>query len=135
MSVGTLCWMPDVRRLFKVVARLLRNQGFVFMREVHPIMDMFASDREGDSCKVKYSYFRKQPIEISHGLDYYNHEKYEAAPAWHFHHTSSDIIIANRFELLHYQEYSQDIFWAHKRLEKTGAGFPMSYSLMARKRA
>jgi ubiquinone/menaquinone biosynthesis C-methylase UbiE len=138
MSVGTLRWLPDVKQLFQVVARLLKKQGFLFVREMHPILDMFASDLEEDGCNVKYSYFRKQPIERSHGLDYYGQEKYEAASAWHFHHTSSDIIsaiITNRFDLLHYQEYPHDISWSYKRLEKTGAGFPMSYSLMARKRA
>ena len=137
MSVGTLRWMPDVNRLFAVVARLLGKQGFVFVREMHPILDMFASDQEGDNCNVKYSYFRKQPIEINHGLDYYCQEKYPAAPAWHFHHTLGDIIsaiIANRFDLLHYQEYPHDISWSYNQLEKTGAGFPMSYSLMASKR-
>ncbi|MEM9915292.1 MAG: class I SAM-dependent methyltransferase [Planctomycetota bacterium] len=40
VSIGSLCWLPDVKRWSRVVASLLRPGGRLFLNDVHPLMDM-----------------------------------------------------------------------------------------------
>ena len=40
VSIGSLCWLPDVKRWAQIVASLLRPGGQLFLNDVHPLMDM-----------------------------------------------------------------------------------------------
>ncbi|MEM9418504.1 MAG: class I SAM-dependent methyltransferase [Planctomycetota bacterium] len=40
VSIGSLCWLPDVKRWAEIVASLLRPGGRLFLNDVHPMMDM-----------------------------------------------------------------------------------------------
>lgn len=38
-GIGALCWLPDIRRWGRTVARLLRPGGRLFVRDGHPVLD------------------------------------------------------------------------------------------------
>jgi SAM-dependent methyltransferase len=62
-GIGALCWLPDVRRWARVVARLLTPGGRLFLREGHPML--WALDEPGPDGRltVEYPYFeREEPM-------------------------------------------------------------------------
>ena len=62
-GIGALCWLPDVRRWARVVARLLAPGGRLFLREGHPML--WALDEPGTDRRltVEYPYFeREEPM-------------------------------------------------------------------------
>lgn len=38
-GIGALCWLPDIRRWGRTVARLLRPGGRLFVRDAHPVLN------------------------------------------------------------------------------------------------
>jgi len=64
-SIGTLCWLPDVRRWARVVSALLRPGGRLFMRDGHPVLHSL-DDESGDGLLVVgYPYFETQEPLVS----------------------------------------------------------------------
>ena len=45
VTIGALGWLPDMAAYFKVIARLLKPGGDLFLYEMHPILDMFERRR------------------------------------------------------------------------------------------
>jgi SAM-dependent methyltransferase len=44
VSVGSLCWLPDVRRWAEVVGQLVKSGGRFYIRDTHPMCMTLASD-------------------------------------------------------------------------------------------
>jgi SAM-dependent methyltransferase len=57
-GIGALCWLPDVGRWARAVAKLLRPGGRLFLREGHPILLAFDEQRT-DEWILRYSYFEQ----------------------------------------------------------------------------
>ncbi|MFW9992137.1 MAG: class I SAM-dependent methyltransferase [Candidatus Odinarchaeota archaeon] len=134
ISVGALGWMPDLEKFFRVIKRLLKPFGWLFVYETHPMLDMFESDCKDDPPKLEHSYFREKPYIEDTGLDYYGHTTYKSSPTYWFHHKMSDIIDAclkNRLELKSFQEYDHDITNEFAHFEKLAVKPPLSYTLTA----
>jgi len=53
VNVGALNWLPDVWRWAEIVAELLRPGGRLYLRESHPVADVFADEE----LTVAYDYF------------------------------------------------------------------------------
>ncbi len=62
VSVGALCWLPDVPRWADVVRQLLKPAGRLYVNEVHPFLDVFDDADNGQQIEVKYAYLDAQPI-------------------------------------------------------------------------
>ncbi len=141
-TVGALCWVCELDRLFAVAARLLRDEGLLVVHELHPFTDVIATpDDPGydpdDALKVVFSYFKIDPWVSSAGLDYLGGTTYDAPPSYAFPHTLSETISAiidAGFVLQHFAESARDIANSFAHLEQFGK-LPLSYSLMARKAA
>jgi SAM-dependent methyltransferase len=56
-SIGTLCWLPDVRRWARTAASLLRVGGRLFIRDGHPMLHALDDARGDDLLVVRYPYF------------------------------------------------------------------------------
>jgi SAM-dependent methyltransferase len=52
-GIGALCWLPDIDGWAKVVTRLLRPGGTLYLVEVHPTSEVFADA----SLELGYDYF------------------------------------------------------------------------------
>ena len=135
ITIGVLSWMPDISRFFEIVARLLNPGGYLFIYELHPVLEMFEPSERDDPPRAQNSYFRTEPYVEEDGLDYYAMTKYKSAPFYSFPHKLSDVITAilnNGLQLLSFEEYGHDIsnLWAH--FEHFQVKPPLCYTLVAR---
>ncbi len=131
ITIGVLCWMPDLEAFFAVAAGLLRRGGQLAIYEDHPILNMATEDPTQDPARLFLSYFREEPWVEETGLDYYGNTTYKAAPSLCFFHKFSDIFMAARsasLELREFEEFAHNIgTWPH--LENQNAQLPLSYFL------
>lgn len=139
MSVGCLGWMPDLKLIFKKATKLLKNEGLIFIHEIHPFSEMLPLDNseEPDPLRIVSPYFKADPYIEYGGLDYVGGAQYTSTnPQYWFIHTLSDILmglIENKISIEHFSEYERDISEGHKRVEHAQAGVPLSYILIGRK--
>ena len=60
---GALCWLPDLDGWAKVVARLLKPGGVLYLMDTHPFLDVFEPARQDAACsgpedlRFCYGYF------------------------------------------------------------------------------
>ncbi len=56
ISVGAVCWLPDIDRWAQVVGSLLEPGGRLYMNEAHPFADVFDDHPDEPGIVVKYPY-------------------------------------------------------------------------------
>jgi ubiquinone/menaquinone biosynthesis C-methylase UbiE len=140
ISVGCLGWMPDLKLFFAKAVSLLRQDGLVFIHEVHPFTEMLVldDDQEADRLRIIEPYFKPEPYIEQGGLDYVGNAEYTSTTTQYwFVHTLSSILmglIDNGIILEHFSEYDTDISSVHRRVEEAKAGVPLSYILIGRKK-
>ncbi len=140
ITVGALCWLPDIRKAFDIISNLLKNNGILFICEMHPLTNMLSAtpDEVYDQkhpIELKFSYFNTEPWIDDDGLDYIGKTTYKASPAYTFGHTLSSIfnaIITNGLVITEFNEYPKDIsnVFSHIKVEM---GIPLSYILISKK--
>ena len=132
-TVGVLGWMPDVNRFMNACSSLLSPGGVFLMEEIHPVLGMY---EEGNPSFLKYSYFNEEPFRDTDGLDYFNHEKYEAKENYFFQHTLATILTAaieGGLRLEHVNEIRYNIGNVCADLETAPANPPLGIDLAWRK--
>ena len=137
ITIGVFGWMSDIEQFFELVARVLKPNGWLFVYELHPVLEMFEPSQQDDPPQAQNSYFKTDPYVEEEGLDYYGMSKYTSAPMYSFPHKLSDIITAclnTGLQLVSFTEYEHDIskLWAH--FEHFSVKPPMCYTLVARAR-
>jgi SAM-dependent methyltransferase len=139
LSIGTLCWFPDLSLFFQKVSSVLKENGMLFINESHPFTNILASQddeeyKKENPEKFVFSYFKDDPWVTTKGLDYIGGTQYISKPAYSFSHTFSEIINSmarNSLFIKDLKEFDYDI----------GAGFqdlnhgkiPLSYILIGKK--
>ncbi|WP_344144021.1 class I SAM-dependent methyltransferase [Kribbella yunnanensis] len=68
-TYGVLMWLPDLAEWARVVARLLRPGGVLFVGEFHPQQGQI-----DDDLRITSSYFRTQPREVQVSASYTGQE-------------------------------------------------------------
>ena len=137
-TIGVLSWMPDLKGFFEVVYGLTAPGGFYFMEEMHPVLLMYEEDADGGPCHPVYSYFKKDPLCETTGLDYYTGTTYQAKPNYSFQHTLADIIttaMKTGLTLRVFTEFGYDISGFCKDLEHVEATPPMGMTMLWHKPA
>jgi len=137
ITIGAINLMPDISALFDVVSRLLKQDGVVFIYEMHPFIDMFSWDDKSDPPTIEYSYFRDKPLIIDEMINYWDMSTYKSSPMYWFHHKLSDVISAcleNSLVLEMFREYEQDVSSTYAHFEKHSNALPLSYSMIAKKK-
>jgi SAM-dependent methyltransferase len=135
-TVGVAGWMPDLQGFFRVLGRLTRPGGHLFMEETHPVLLMYEEGEGEAPSYLKYSYFTEQPWEESTGLDYYEGTKYPSKPHYSFQHTLADIMMAAigaDFALEHFAEFGYNISEFCADLENAEATPPMGMTMVWQK--
>ncbi len=61
VSVGAICWLPDLDRWARVVADMLEPGGRLYMDEVHPFLDVFDDHDAEPGIAIKYPYLDAPP--------------------------------------------------------------------------
>jgi ubiquinone/menaquinone biosynthesis C-methylase UbiE len=136
ISVGTVGWMPDIKGFFQIVANLLKPGGWIFVHELHPILDMYENDDPIDPPQLQHSYFRTIPYVEDNGLGFSGISGNLPTSSYWFHHKLSDIFsacLASRLQLRSFQEYENDISGVFARFEDMKVRLPLSYTLIAQK--
>lgn len=136
ITVGVLSWMPDLERIFSIIANLIKPRGALFIYEQHPIIEMIKPADADAPIVWELSYFNKEPYVETDGLDYYSGKKYDAKPATSFSHTMADVMMAginNGLAVEHFEEFPHHISNTWWNVEKSRIGLPMCYTLVLRK--
>jgi ubiquinone/menaquinone biosynthesis C-methylase UbiE len=139
ISAGGLGWLPDLKSFFAKAAALLRENGQIFIHEIHPFCEMLLLDeiKKPDVLQIVEPYFKAEPYVEYGGLDYVGKSQYTSTkPQYWFVHKLSDILMAlidNQVSIQHFSEYEFDISGEHKRIEQAQAGIPLSYILIGNK--
>jgi SAM-dependent methyltransferase len=69
VSLGAICWLPDIRRWARLIASLLAPGSLLFVREVHPVLQTLL-EQDG-RLWVTYPYFeRVEPLRFDDGTTY-----------------------------------------------------------------
>jgi len=139
-TAGALTWFHDLGRLFELVGRMLKPEGYLVIYEIHPFTNLLAWKDEPvyeatNPYKIVYKYFRDTPWVDNNGADYIGKTTYKSKTFTSFAHKLSDIITAicsNEITIKEFTEYSHDISAALEGLEKDKI-VPLSYTILGRK--
>jgi SAM-dependent methyltransferase len=135
ISVGALGWMPDLARFLQVAARLLAAPGWLFVYEMHPILDMFDPLSKTPTVPAD-SYFRTEPYVETAGLDYVGGTDHEGPPQYWFHHSLASLFntaIGAGFRVVSFHEFEHDVTGLYEAVAQCPQKVPMSYILTATK--
>lgn len=134
ITVGSIIWMPDLKRYFEIYKRLLKTNGIIFIYEMHPLTTVFPYTFKGiDGIHFENSYFTKDALISDGSLDYFGHAEYQSPPQYNFQYPISDVIqtlIDLKFTLKEFKEYPHDLGGGHVYLENN---IPLSYHIWATK--
>ena len=132
ITVGSITWMPDLKKYFDIYRRLLKKNGILFIYEMHPLTIVYPyTFTETNEIIFETSYFNKEALIYYDSLDYYGHEEYQSPAQYNFQYTMSDVIqtlIDLDFCIKEFKEYPHDIGGGHAYLENK---VPLSYHLWA----
>ncbi len=56
VSIGSLCWLPDMSRWARLVASLLNPGGMLLLNDVHPVVNMLGDHDHPPGFAVTYPY-------------------------------------------------------------------------------
>ncbi len=134
VSVGALMLMPDLGPFMAVAARLLRDNGKIFIYERHPMVDMFDWQDKNDPPTIVKSYFDDEPTRHEEVCNYWTKETYKCAPMYTFHHKLSDVfngLLDNGFNIEHFKEYEHDFSEMYVSYESLRLKPALCYTLIA----
>jgi len=100
ITIGALTWFEDLNAFFKKVSDCLKEGGYLFINEKHPITDMLAAEGEekfdpSAPDNLVYSYLKKDPWVENNGMDYMSDSTKEYKNTFYsFSHTFSEILNA-----------------------------------------
>lgn len=92
VSLGSLCWLPDVGAWGGVVADLLAKGGRLYLHDVHP----FSSCFDGEGEQVRYGYFEDpdDPQIFDSTSTYTDGEELNALRTYEWNHSIGEIVAA-----------------------------------------
>jgi len=139
-TAGALTWFHDLGRLFELVGRMLKPEGYLVIYEIHPFTNLLAWKDEpvyeaANPYKIVYRYFRNDPWVSDTGADYIGKTTYKSKTFTSFAHKLSDIITAigsNEIIIKELTEYPHDVSAALESLEKDKI-VPLSYTILGQK--
>jgi SAM-dependent methyltransferase len=149
-GIGSLGWLPDIRRWGEVVAALLRPGGRLFMREYHPVLWSLDDPRTDELLVIEYPYFETEGVHFTEHQSYVSHDEPLASPdIIHFNHGLAEVITAlldagmNLTAIEEHQtapgrpldEMMEDVGGGEYRLRTFPARLPATYTIHATKNA
>ncbi len=144
-SVGVLGWLPDLAAWGRIVAHYLKPGGTFYIREIHPLSQLFDPTLDGTGLELKYSYFKTEEpmrfdVQGSYAAPDFDYQGVE----YNWNHSLSEIVGALldaglQLQFLHefpYTEFAQfpgmsqdaDGWW---RATGPAAHLPLLFSIRA----
>ena len=136
ITIGAITWLPDLPNFLKIVNKLLREDGYLFLYDYHPILDMYEPESK-DFQIPKHSYFKRDPyVEEPGGTDYFDKTAKITSTMYSFPYSLSTIfstiIESGELTIKEFKEYDHDISNVFKIYEQYNQ-YPMCFSLIAQK--
>jgi SAM-dependent methyltransferase len=122
VSLGALCWLPDVAAWGEVVARLLNPGGRLYLHDVHP----FSATLDDEGEQVAYSYFTRpdQPIVGDYDTTYTDGAKLTSTETYEWIHPMGAVVeslISRGLVLDSLVEHDWTVFQQFPWLESDGS--------------
>jgi len=143
VSEGAIGWLPDLKKWGETVRHLLKDDGFFYIFDGHPIFLMFDTEKLRDGItEIKYPYFDKTP-DVDDSIGGYATETRRGVQAYSWMYTVSDVInaLAGAGLRIEYFHELRENFYDAGGLSSVEDGlfnypfndckFPMSFSLKA----
>ena len=144
-SYGVLIWLPDIYTWGKIVSRYLKDDGFFYIAECHPVSMMFDNSGISEPLKVKYPYFEQsEPVMfVAEGTYADRDAKTVNNISYEWAHSLSDILMALinaglKIEFFH--EHSFTVWEQFPGMKRNEEGYyirdeniPLLFSLKATK--
>lgn len=133
ITVGALCWLPDLHHFFGHLNSLLVQNARLLIHEMHPFTQILETDF---SLLTNADYFTKKPLSGAGDLDYLGNTEYEGETHYEFAYTLSDLftgLLDNGFAIKGFYEYPTDISNLFTDAAKDGRSLPLSCSVIAEK--
>lgn len=138
ISEGSLQWFPSLIDYFRIISKLLKQNGKILIFEMHPFAYFFEQITDPDkeiTLDDFISYFEKGPYTYKNGLDYIGQVSYNAKECYWYMHKFSDIInglICNGLEIEGIEEYNIEM--ADNEITKKMNKFPLGYLMNCKKK-
>ena len=137
-STGVLCWLPDINSFARTVRHLLRDGGFFYIHDGHPIRNVML-DENGEVVpgRIVGDYFRKQVWEYPGMGDYTDPEFLAPTPSYEWDWTLGEVVSALcqaglRIEFLHeFPQYFYSGYTPYDVEDNQIELFPCTFSLKA----
>jgi len=143
VSEGAIGWLPNLTKWAQTIKHLLKDDGFFYIFESHPIVLMFDESKLSDGItEIKYPYFKKTP-DIDNTIGGYASETKDGVETFFWMYKTSDVInslISAGLHIEFFNEFQENFFdiGGGKRVdgnlynfEYNDGLFPMSFSLKA----
>ena len=150
VTVGALCWLPDMSRWAHIVSKLLKPGGMLYLYEVHPFLDIFDEHETERRLEVRYPYFMgDQPLRFVEPGTYADRDaKTEHNESYEWVHPLSEVMTALLTEGMSIERFeeSAECCWPRFDMMKEVTpnkfelpapmthSLPFTYTLVARKR-
>jgi SAM-dependent methyltransferase len=144
VSEGAIGWLPDLKKWGQTVRHLLKDDGFFYLFEGHPIYLMFDEGKLANKItEIKYPYFGKRP-DLSTSIGGYASETKHGVETYFWMNTISDILnalISSGLHIEYFNEFPENFFdpggcknvdGGLFNYEYNTDLFPMSFSLKAK---
>jgi SAM-dependent methyltransferase len=148
VSVGALCWLPDVKRWAQVVSDLLRKGGRLVLDEGHPFAEVLEPISEEPRLEVKWPYFHKDGLAYDNDSSYVDGgAKFKSTRAVEWVHPLGEVVtslIESGMVIESLRETARCCFQRYSIMDQTGeenwdlpkplrGTLPMMYTLAAHK--
>lgn len=144
-SEGVLGWIPDLKQWARVIASLLKEEGFFYVYDTHPFLLMWDFNQLTQKrFDIRYRYFGGEPDVVT-TIGGYASETKTALNYW-WNHPLSDVInalLTANLEIEFVHEFDT-LFYDLGGMKQVGFGlfqypelkdrFPMSFSIKAKKK-
>jgi len=143
VSEGAIGWLPDLKKWGKTIRHLLKDDGYFYIFDGHPIALMFHEQKLSEGItEIKYPYFSQEP-DVDNSIGGYASETKYDVKSYFWMFKTSDIINALTSAGLHIEFFNefQELFFDMGGCKSLGDGlfnfdfneglFPMSFSLKA----
>jgi SAM-dependent methyltransferase len=143
VSEGAIGWLPNLSKWGETIRHLLKDYGFFYIFDSHPIFMMFDEEKlVNNVTEIKYPYFGKEPA-VEDTIGGYACVAKHGVQTFFWMHTVSDIINALTSVGMHieyFHEFRENFFDAGSMRDVDGClfnydyndnKFPMSFSLKA----
>ncbi|PIY08164.1 MAG: SAM-dependent methyltransferase [Flexibacter sp. CG_4_10_14_3_um_filter_32_15] len=142
-SYGAIGWLPDLNKWAEIVANYIKEGGFFYMVEFHPVIYMY---EWGNNFALQYSYFNESSIveEVEQSYTGDRHKQKQVSYSWN--HSISEIInslLSQGLQLEFFNEYEYSVYNCFPNLKEIEKGkfrfkppydkLPHTFSLKVRK--